>query len=44
MLCGIGMCLYTKVANGDITIQPLVPLANASGTNFTSCNIPMIVP
>ena len=37
MLWAIGMCLYTKVANGDITIRPLVPSAKASGTNFNSC-------
>ena len=34
MLWAIGMCLYTKVANGDITIRPLVPSAIALGTNL----------
>ena len=31
------MCLYTKVANGDITILPVSALDYTSGTNFNSC-------
>ena len=35
--------MNTKVSNSDITIRLLMPLANASGTNFTSCNITILL-
>ena len=43
MLQAIRMCLWPTVANGNNTPRLLVSLGCASGTNFTSGIIPIIL-
>ena len=43
MLRVIRMCLRPNMDNGDNTTRPLVSLGCASGTNFTSGIIPILI-